>query len=113
MAPGGANRPQETPGAYVRRVWRVCVRCPTGYPAIATVSAAGLADGSRVTMQRLRGSTWSTVATATLVGGRAEPTIGLPRGTHRYASPPSPAARRWSPRRCGASFAAATPGERA
>ncbi len=111
MAAGGATRPQETPGTYFWQVWRVCVGCPTGYeagpvrrlvlrstarprltvparvyagfPVIATVTAAGLPDGTPVTVQRRRGGAWVRVGSGTVLSGRAEPTVTLPRGAQR------------------------------
>jgi hypothetical protein len=112
MNPGGSPpRPQETPGTYFWQVWRLCTGCPTryetgpvlsftlgspgrpelklparvygGYPVIATVTGGGLPDGSAVTVQRLRAGTWSRVTSDTLVGGRAEITLSLPKGSQR------------------------------
>ena len=113
LAAGGGTRPHETPGTYFWQVWRICVGCPTGYetgpvlrltlrstvrprltvparvyagfPVVARVTAAGLADGTAVTVQRRRGNAWVRVGSGTVAGGRAEPTVTLPRGSQRRA----------------------------
>jgi hypothetical protein len=111
MNPGGANRPQETPGTYFWQLWRICTGCalgyesdpvlrftlassarPTlklpariyaGYPVIASVSGGGLPDGAQIGVERLTGGSWSRVAGDALVSGVAEPTVSLPKGGQR------------------------------
>jgi hypothetical protein len=111
LNPGGAKRPQETPGTYYWQVWRICTGCSlgyesgpvlrftltssarprlklpahvySGYPVIASVSGGGLPDGTAVTIERFRGGAWSKVAADELISGVAEPTIRLPKGSQR------------------------------
>jgi hypothetical protein len=111
LNPGGAKRPQETPGTYYWQVWRICTGCSlgyesgpvlrftltssakpqlklpariyVGYPVIASVAGGGLPDGTAVTIERFRGGAWSRVAADDLISGVAEPTISLPRGSQR------------------------------
>jgi hypothetical protein len=61
----------------------VPARVYAGFPVIATVTAAGLPDGTAVTVQRRRGGAWVRVGSGTVLSGRAEPTVTLPRGAQR------------------------------
>jgi hypothetical protein len=111
MSPGGAERPQETPGTYYWQVWRLCTGCQgsyetgpvrsftlrsgakvrvgspgkayAGYPLLVPVTAAGAPNGAKVTLQRKQGRGWRAVGSDAVVGERAEPIVELPRGTVR------------------------------
>ncbi|HWK25976.1 MAG TPA: hypothetical protein VNS09_05400 [Solirubrobacter sp.] len=136
---GAEPRPQVTPGTYYWQVWRLCTGCATGYevgpvrtltlrspikprltlparvyggyPALIGVTAAGAPDGTGLALERQTGATWTRVGTVTLLGGRAEAVVTLPRGrqtlratlqigTQAIASDGQPlivtAARRWT-----------------
>lgn len=109
MNPGGSPpRPQDTPGRYYWQPWRLCAGCSpsyetgpvrsftltadatvrvgspgrvyAGYPALVPVTVSGNAAGARVTLQRKAGKSWRGVGSASVVGGRAEPLVKLPRG---------------------------------
>jgi hypothetical protein len=106
MSPGGAERPQETPGTYYWQVWRLCTGCAgsyetgpvrsftlrseakvrvgspgkayAGYPLLVPVTAAGAPNGAKVTLQRKQGKGWRVVGSDAVVGERAEPIVELP-----------------------------------
>jgi hypothetical protein len=107
LSAGGADRPQETPGAYAWQVARICTGCDlgyetgpvraltlvtnvkpavsaatrayAGYPFIAKVVADGVPDGTTVTVQRRSAGAWVTAGTGTILRGVGEVTTTLPR----------------------------------
>jgi hypothetical protein len=107
----GKPGPEVTPGTYYWQADRVCTGCPSGfetspvrsfavhatlglrfavpkrafggYPIIATVRAAGVPDGGRVTVQRRAGRRWKRVAVAEVRDEKGSVVFTLPTGRRR------------------------------
>jgi hypothetical protein len=110
-AGGPPPRIQETPGTYYWQVWRLCVGCAGSYEVgpvrrltlsspvkpvlslprrayadygfFASIAAAGAPDGTALVVERQVGSSWKRAGAGTVLGGRAEAVLVLPRGKHQ------------------------------
>lgn len=108
LGTGRADGPENTPGAYYWQVWRLCTGCTgsyetsevrrltvradatlavgaagpafAGFPVAVPVSAAGVPDGTTVTLERGAGSRVRVSGSGTARDGAAEVIATLPAG---------------------------------